>query len=62
MAANEFDFDSHRRDAEAEDVEFLMTRGGLSLEAACERVGVKPTTLERRVSRHRADRELEEAS
>lgn len=47
MAMNRIDFDSHRRAQQAEDVAFLVA-GGMTFEAACERVGVQPDTVERR--------------
>lgn len=53
MAERRIDWDSHRRDAEAEDVAFL-TRAGLSLSAAAARVGVHVKTLERRDERAKA--------
>lgn len=42
------DFDSHRRQAQAEDVAWLVEYAGLTLADACARVGVKPDTLEQR--------------
>lgn len=44
------DFDSHRRDAELEDVQFLLTHG-VPLTDACTRVGVTVDCIEKRLER-----------
>lgn len=49
-------WESHRRDAQAEDVAWLQENAGLTHAEACARVGTTPATLGRR-DRRRADRE-----
>lgn len=47
------DFNSHRRDAEQEDVAWLLARGVL-LRDACARVGVEVQTYEKRLTPERS--------